>query len=596
MHTKIILQGCGKSLEEIKEHQNNENIFLSYIKEKGLAQAVYNYFYFIGCWLIRYFRLKKRHIILFWKINKIIFLKFINRIFRKLKLFLYEQYKRLSAPIQSLNFEIHHLKRLSALNKDNAKLNSEIKRKLISSISRNIGFYISKIGSYILPIIALILSINMINHYMDINYILEVEYNGEHIGYIEKESDFYEAEKMMMGRLTHEAYIKPTDAVPRFTLVPGNEDMITTKDTLTNLIISASGNQVMDADGLYIDNRFIGSFESADNILNFLNNTLEGAKTGGENESVSFVQKIEIKNGLYPVTSLADEEKVFEKLSSLEEKEKIYIVEKGDVPGTIAEKFGMPYSKLKQLNPNIEKKLLVGQEVLISAAVPYLGIKQTVTETYEEEIPYKVEKTINKNYNIGYSKTTQEGKNGVKQIVAKKTYVDGFETEKNILSTTVIKEPVNEEIVIGGKYVNNVPQGNKGGNAPASSVSTPGFMWPTRGGYVSCGIWGYPGHTGMDIAVPSGTPIYASASGTVVLAKNGVYGYGRHIMIDHGGGIKTLYAHNSQLLVSAGQWVEKGQIIAYSGNTGNSYGPHVHVEFRVNGQYIDPGKYIGYHP
>ena len=94
-------------------------------------------------------------------------------------------------------------------------------------------------------------------------------------------------------------------------------------------------------------------------------------------------------------------------------------------------------------------------------------------------------------------------------------------------------------------------------------------------------------HTGIDIRAASGTKIFAANSGTVIKAgwNNS---YGNVVMIDHGGGIVTLYAHNSKLLVSTGDVVSKGQNIALSGSTGNSTGPHLHFEVRVNGEYKDP--------
>ncbi len=98
-------------------------------------------------------------------------------------------------------------------------------------------------------------------------------------------------------------------------------------------------------------------------------------------------------------------------------------------------------------------------------------------------------------------------------------------------------------------------------------------------------------HTGIDIAVPSGTTIIAANSGTVIYSGyNG--GYGNTVIIDHGGKISTLYAHNSKLLVKVGDKVEKGEAITKSGSTGLSSGPHLHFEVRENGQHVDPMKYV----
>lgn len=99
-------------------------------------------------------------------------------------------------------------------------------------------------------------------------------------------------------------------------------------------------------------------------------------------------------------------------------------------------------------------------------------------------------------------------------------------------------------------------------------------------------------HTGVDFAAPSGSKCVAANSGTVIYS--GWYsGYGNTVIIDHGGGISTLYAHNSALLVSKGQKVSKGQQIAKIGSTGNSTGPHCHFEVRVNGRHTNPMSYLG---
>ena len=98
-------------------------------------------------------------------------------------------------------------------------------------------------------------------------------------------------------------------------------------------------------------------------------------------------------------------------------------------------------------------------------------------------------------------------------------------------------------------------------------------------------------HGGIDIPCPTGEKVMASNSGTVVVAEYH-YSYGNYVLINHGGGYSTLYAHNSELLVSVGDVVSQGQVIAHAGNTGNSYGSHCHFEVRVNGERMDPMNYV----
>lgn len=129
-------------------------------------------------------------------------------------------------------------------------------------------------------------------------------------------------------------------------------------------------------------------------------------------------------------------------------------------------------------------------------------------------------------------------------------------------------------------------------SAPAPNPSGGQLVWPVAGPVTSSfgPRWGRM-HAGIDIAVPSGTPVQAAAAGTVIYA-GWLGGYGNLVVVDHGNGIATAYAHNSGYASSVGQQVSQGETVAYSGNTGNSSGPHVHFEVRVNGAPVDPLGYL----
>lgn len=137
-----------------------------------------------------------------------------------------------------------------------------------------------------------------------------------------------------------------------------------------------------------------------------------------------------------------------------------------------------------------------------------------------------------------------------------------------------------------------------GGGAPAGQGGTGRFMWPCRGpitsyyGWRTHPIFGTTKyHSGMDIAVDTGTPIHAADSGTVVYS-GWLGGYGNCVMIDHGGGLVSLYGHNSSLAVGEGQYVQKGTVVAYAGSTGYSTGPHCHFEVRLHGEVTEPLDYL----
>ena len=136
---------------------------------------------------------------------------------------------------------------------------------------------------------------------------------------------------------------------------------------------------------------------------------------------------------------------------------------------------------------------------------------------------------------------------------------------------------------------------------PSASASELNFAFPFQDRYyVSCpyGQRENRFHTGIDFSISGalGKPIYAAQSGYVILAKSMNYSYGNHIIIDHGkkegNSYSTLYAHCDTLLVTQGEFVERGQLIATCGNTGNSFGAHLHFEVRINGDYVDPTGYL----
>ena len=113
------------------------------------------------------------------------------------------------------------------------------------------------------------------------------------------------------------------------------------------------------------------------------------------------------------------------------------------------------------------------------------------------------------------------------------------------------------------------------------------FIWPTINRYISGNDY-WSGHLAIDIAAGSGAPIYASDSGLVVYSGWISGGYGNMVMIDHGNGWQTVYAHLSQVSVGCGQSVSQGQTIGLAGSTGNSTGPHLHFEIRFQDGFVNP--------
>jgi murein DD-endopeptidase MepM/ murein hydrolase activator NlpD len=206
-------------------------------------------------------------------------------------------------------------------------------------------------------------------------------------------------------------------------------------------------------------------------------------------------------------------------------------------------------------------------------------------ERYVEDVMYDIEYTDSSDLYKGDEKVTSAGQYGAADVVANVTYVNGEETERTVLSSVTLQDPVTEQRVRGTKE-------------RPTWLPTGTFRWPTSGritstfgGRKSPGGIGSTNHKGIDIAAAKGTPVYAADGGTVTYA-GWMSGYGYLVRINHGNGYETYYGHNSALTVSVGEHVYKGQQIAKVGSTGNSTGNHCHFEIRYNGVAKNPLNYL----
>jgi len=195
---------------------------------------------------------------------------------------------------------------------------------------------------------------------------------------------------------------------------------------------------------------------------------------------------------------------------------------------------------------------------------------------------------------------------GVSHLVKKGETVASIAKKYKIDSKIIVKQNQLEDqslvadtllIIPGATRALPIPSFKGGGNAPAlppgsAFVAGGKMLWPTLTAARITQKF-HRGHYAVDIANRARGPIYAAASGKVVLAKYGWDGgYGNYIILDHGNGMQTLYGHAEKLYVSEGQYVEKGQTIAWMGSTGHSSGPHVHFEVRINGVKYNPLNFL----
>lgn len=336
---------------------------------------------------------------------------------------------------------------------------------------------------------------------------------------------------------------------------------------------------------LYIDDTLIGSTQY-EGALEGLLDQLKESYISEDTLTVDFVEDVRIAKGYVPTESIVNLGQIAEILNSTKSGEVTYTVVKGDTWSAIANSHGMTSKELLAINPDFDiNRLQIGDELTLSNAVPYLTVVVTERQNYVEDLQYDITYTDDASMYKGDYKVLSKGSYGSADVVADVTYINGEETERTVLSSVTLTEPVTERRAQGTKE-------------RPSWYPTGSFRWPTSGritsyfGYRNTGIRGAStNHKGIDISVSYGTPIYAADGGVVSFSGHkGAMGY--VVIIDHQNGFKTYYEHNSSLLVSAGQTVYKGQQIAKAGRSGVASGVHCHFGIMYNGTYYNPLNYL----
>ena len=293
---------------------------------------------------------------------------------------------------------------------------------------------------------------------------------------------------------------------------------------------------------------------------------------------IEFEEDIEIVESFVSESQLMTADEAFEFLTKENEEKQIYKVVSGDSMWKIAKEHGMTTSQLFAINEDVTEKSIIrpGQDIVITVPEPELSVLTEEVMTYDEYYNAPVQYVYNDSWYTTKSVVLQEGTEGYHNVTANVSYRNGKEYDREILEETIIEESTPKIIEKG-------------------TITPPTFIRPVNGGRVTSNYgwraWQGKVHTGMDYGISTGTKVMASCGGKVIQAGwNGGYGY--CVTIQHASGIKTRYAHLSKVLVSVGQYVNQGERIALSGNTGNSTGPHLHFEVIVGGKTVDPRKYL----
>lgn len=457
---------------------------------------------------------------------------------------------------------------------------------------------VARMLNYVVPVAALVACAVVMSSMLRLNYALEIVYGGQVVGYVTDENVYESARKLIQSRMVNgdSSGIWTGEISMSIAIVDSRE--LATDEVLARQLVEASGSKIVEAMGVYIGGRFYGATAAPDLIKNELEVLKEPAYATASlmndpDINVKFAREVEFQLGIFPTESIVPFDKLMETITSSYVMQQIlYFAQAGEFPSDIAAKNGLSLEKLMALNEGIDFPYEVpfsGDVTLVVAEnEPLLRIKifKQVTET--RVVPYD---TITIRDDTQSTNTVIPLKPGVpgKEIVTlEKEYKDGREISSVVIARQVTEQPQNREILVGTK---NSGQG--------SGVGGSTLLWPVGRGFqfVSRGYRVWQSHYAIDFACQVGTEIYAAADGKIIAAGYGGE-LGWYIHMQHPNGLQTQYAHCSELIRAAGDIVKRGDVIAYSGNTGKSTGPHLHFAVSIGdvnsyATRVDPAELLG---
>ncbi len=468
----------------------------------------------------------------------------------------------------------------------NKSLFSEITGFIKSGFANN-KHTANAIASYIMPAVSFAIFLVVCNVGLSRQYAMKViSESGDDLGIVSHYDVLQNADKIIENKLVS-TNGQEWDFQPSVKIVSlSKKDTVIDERQLSNNILKASTQDIVEATGLYVNGGFVAAVEDATQLNRAITSLKAPYENGDENRTVSFVEEVNVVDGIFFADSVVPDKQLAETVTSEVSGEKTYTLVSGDSPSLIATKNDITLKQLYSLNPGLEgaKNLYPGDVVVVSASVPFLQVKYVDRVVRQVEVPFTTKTEKNNSMTLGSTKVSQAGENGINEQIVDIEYIDGIYQGENVVQTTVIKEPVQKIVQQGTLWNGQVVTGGSGR-----------VMFPVLSGYrISRGFTGqykYGGHDGIDIAAPYGTPIYASDSGVVTTAVYTSRGYGVYVIINHGG-FETLYGHCSRLYVSQGQQVSKGQLIAAVGSTGNSTGNHCHWEVKIGNTRYNPYNYM----
>ena len=464
---------------------------------------------------------------------------------------------------------------------------SQIRKAKVAYFRRGVRKYLPIVWNamtYFLPALAAAALIVVVRNGLGLQFVLNVQVNGETVGYVANEQVFENARDDVQSRIrTARAMLQESgtevpdtqwNVSPTFTLAISGQTM--TESEIANAILRTASDEIVDAPAVYIDGELRFVTTEGDHLRTYLESVKEPFEDALDSSVyTAFAHEIRLVDGVYLSESVSSYSDIISELNAGAGVHTYTAVE-GDTVQSIVDTTGVTFDSLAQMNPELltlDQEVPAGTELFTGAAsAELLKVEVVRRETETVAIPFETQNSESDEYDFGKVVVLQEGQDGVEDVTYEITMIDGTVTDRQAIAYNVIRQPVPEITVTGTRLKSGM----------VAQVGSGSFIWPVPQ-YTYVSRWMGSGHRGADICAPYGVPVLASDSGKVV-AAGWHYSYGNYVEIDHGNGYTTLYGHMSALSVTQGQGVTQGQKIGEVGSTGNSTGNHCHFEMTYNGR------------
>ena len=378
---------------------------------------------------------------------------------------------------------------------------------------------VPRMAMYVLPAAALAVMVTVFQTTIRQPYALQVQVDDKTVGYVANEEVFNSALEAVQQRINYSGTEQARFTVePTYSVTIAHDVM--DENDVADAILKTSSDQISEGTALYLDGELTAVCADGTSLQSYISSLLEPYENPDDpNTTVGFNRDVTLENGIYFTESFQEEAEVEQLLSGVQQAQKTYTVQSGDTIWAIAQKNGLTVKELCDMNTGFaangengltqNSKILPGDALTVVREEETLEVRITKVESWEEEIAYTTETTKSNDLNSGTKRVTQTGENGIRTVTAQRVYdTNGNQLSQQILSTVVTKEPVTEKVTVGTKKV----------SSGASYITGSGqFIWPVPG-YRNCSRWYGGSHKGVDICAAAGTPIYASAGGTVTKA------------------------------------------------------------------------------